>query len=151
MFFRSKVSISDTLLRLLPLSRNQRVREFYKFAIVGISNTLIDFAIYFLLTRFTVFFGEHIIYANVISFSVAVTNSYFWNRRWTFRSIDQRRVQQYIKFVIVNCIGLGINSGLLYIFAYEFHIHDLLGKALAVIVTLFWNFLINRLWVFRNS
>lgn len=135
---------------MLPFSHKEHFRQFYKFSVVGVINTLIDFSVFVLLTRLITFFGGHVLYANVISFSFAVSNSYIFNRRWTFRSRDQERVRQYIKFFVINLTGLGVNTGFLYLFVYHFHLYDILSKALAIVITLFWNFFLNKWLVFKK-
>lgn len=52
-----------------------------KFALVGVVNTLIDFAVYALLTTI----GVNYILAQWISYSAGILNSYVMNRKWTFK------------------------------------------------------------------
>lgn len=141
----------EQLLRLVPFSHNKNMRQFYKYSIVGLSNTLIDFLIYVVLTRTVAFFATYFLLANVLSFGIAVTNSYIWNRRWTFRSTDAKRFQQYMKFFIVNIGGLLLNTGLLSLLVYKFGVYDIMGKVIAIVISLAWNFLLNRIWVFKDS
>jgi len=84
------------------------VRQFTKFFLVGTMNTLVDLGILNLLIlisgissglEYSVFKG--------ISFLVATTNSYFWNKRWTFES-GQKKFGQ---FLIISTIGFVINVG----------------------------------------
>jgi putative flippase GtrA len=84
------------------------VRQFTKFFLVGTMNTLVDLGILNLLIlisgissglEYSVFKG--------ISFLVATTNSYFWNKRWTFKS-SQKKFNQ---FLIISTIGFVINVG----------------------------------------
>jgi len=126
-------------------------KEVIKFGIVGVANTCIDFSVYILLTRTIGFFGRYLILANIISFLVAVTNSYYWNRRWTFRSNDAKRVSQYSKFLIVNLFGMAINTGVLSLLVYKGHLYDVFAKICAVVVAMFWNYIINKIWVFRTK
>lgn len=139
------------LAKLLPFRKHQSVRQFYKFAVVGVANTAIDFLIYLALTRIFSFFADNFVLANIISFSVAVSNSFYWNRKWTFRSVDERHVRQYMKFFIVNVAGLGINTAVLYLLVTYAGFYDVLAKVIAIGVALFWNFFVNRMWVFREK
>ncbi|MEK7542462.1 MAG: GtrA family protein [Patescibacteria group bacterium] len=86
----------------------QVLRQIIKFVIVGISNTLCDLAVLNLLIfltaiasglPFTVFKG--------ISFLVAVGNSYFWNKHWTFHS--NKKV--FFQFLTIATVGLFLNVG----------------------------------------
>ncbi len=121
--------------------------QFIKFSIVGASNTLIDFGVYLLGTRVA---GVHYLLANVVSFTTAASWSYMMNRKWTFRDTNSRVHTQYIKFLLVSVVGLGLTSLLLFLFVHHLRIHDVIGKALAVALVLIWNFSINRFWTFRK-
>jgi putative flippase GtrA len=122
------------------------LKQFAKFCLVGFFNTLVDFSVYLFLTRiFLVYF----IAANIFSFLVAVSFSFILNKYWTFRNQVNKIKSQYFKFFIINVIGLGINTSLLYFLVVYFHLSDLLAKALAIGIVLFWNFGLNKLWTFR--
>lgn len=121
--------------------------QFIKFSLVGASNTLVDFGVYLLCTRAI---GVYYLVAHGISFTTAATWSYVMNRKWTFRDTTSRVQTQYIKFLLVSVVGLGLTSLLLYLFVHHLQIHDVIGKALAIPLVLIWNFSINRLWTFRK-
>lgn len=57
-----------------------------KFAIVGVANTLIDYGMFTLLTRFG---GVQVYLANVIGYACGMLNSYVFNRAWTFKAQDK--------------------------------------------------------------
>src|SRR5271169_2227468 len=56
--------------------------QFVKFGIVGISNTLITFAVYTLLLKV---FNVWYLIASAIGFILGATNGFLLNRAWTFR------------------------------------------------------------------
>lgn len=117
-----------------------------KFALVGVSSTLIDWAIYFLLTRET---STFYLFAKSISFIISAINSYYLNRLWTFESTQKNVIQEFAKFLIVSTIGLVTNTLILKLAVEKFHWSDLTGLALATLVVMFWNFSANKLWVFK--
>jgi putative flippase GtrA len=130
------------------LLRRSLVRQFIKYSLVGVLNTMVDFGVYISLTRFA---GLHFLLANAVSFLVAVTLSFWLNRRWTFRDRIGDRRRQYMFFFLINLIALGLNEALLASFVHFFDVHDLLAKAAATVVVLFWNFFANRAWTFRAT
>jgi len=122
-------------------------KQFIKFALVGVLNTLIDFGVYYLLTRYA---GLFYIYANIISVTLAITNSYILNRTWTFVSKNKNIGKEVLKFWIVSIIGLILNTLILKALIY-FGPSDLIAKACASIIVLIWNFLANKYWTFSKN
>ena len=124
--------------------------QFLKFSIVGITNTAIDFIVYFLLTRGFDFWADHYLWAHVISFSLAVTNSFIWNSRWTFDVGRELKLKRYWRFFVVSVIALlltQVTLGYLVEFAGVF---DLFAKIMAVVVSVAVNFFANRYFVFKK-
>jgi len=124
------------------------VRQFIKFCIVGVSSTIVDWGVFYLLDAV---FGIYYVYAKVISFLVAVINSFFWNRSWTFRSRSEQRMHEFIKYMLVYTIGMGLNVGIMYSAVDHFHWRKLAGLIAATAITSVWNFLTNKFWTFRQS
>ena len=69
----------DTIIRIA--SRALPVLEISRFAVVGCANTLIDFAVFWLLARGL---DLPIVAANIGAWTVAFTFSFVANGRWTF-------------------------------------------------------------------
>ncbi|MFZ1655106.1 MAG: GtrA family protein [Candidatus Moraniibacteriota bacterium] len=137
------------------------VKQFSKFVIVGGINTGIDFAVlYGLVTVTGITHGYELFILNAISFSVAVINSYFMNKYWTFE--DKTKTQQepfkFSQFLIISVIGIGINGGILTLitgnviplFGLSERLWVLFAKLMATGVSLVWNFVGYKLFVFKK-
>ena len=135
------------LTKHLPMLGNITVKQFIKFSVVGLSNTILDFSIYIILTRE---FYIHFLVANAIAFIVAVSWSYLANKWWTFRDKSTSTKSQYSKFIVISLIGLGINEGILSLLVIYVGLWDLLAKLGAVVIVVFWNFWANRTWTFKE-
>ena len=129
-----------------------------KFLMVGFLNTAVDFGIINSLISYTgIVQGTTLVLFNTISFSIAVSNSYFWNRMWVFENKEDASVGQFSKFVITTLISLLINNLIVYTLAT--HVAPLFGldqktwvnlaKAFATAFTMVWNFLGYKFVVFR--
>lgn len=138
------------------------ILKFLKFGIVGASGMLVDFGVLILMRDVV---GLPDLWANTISFTCAATSNYFLNRIWTFRSKDKQVGVEYLKFLLVSVVGLGINNGVLFLSsrlwpeAYNASI-TLLGmnidvfylfKLLAIAITTIWNFFGNMLFTFKQK
>ena len=87
------------------LAARPGLAQFVKFCIVGLSSTLIDFAIYNVLLRV----GFPPALALTCSFLVSVSNGFYWNRKWTFREVGGDVKTQGPKFLATNAIGWLLN------------------------------------------
>ncbi|MDD5110198.1 MAG: GtrA family protein [Patescibacteria group bacterium] len=135
--------------RLFPfLDRHRGARQFVKFCVVGLSNVVVDVGIYLALTRV---FGWYFLYASLTSFVVAVSWSYYWNRRWTFRLPESNLTRQFPKFVITNVVSGTMQNVVLYFSVEMLGWHDLYGKAIAIVLGTFWNFIVTKFWAFRPT
>lgn len=89
--------------------------------------------------------------AKILSFSISVINSYTWNRRWTFRSNDPKKLREFIKFLTIAIVGVVLNASIMYIVVDFVHLNDLYGLVLASAIVMFWNFLANKFYTFKES
>ena len=147
----------------MTISKNERER-FLKFSLVGISGTIIDFAIFNLL----IYIQFSSIIASTVSFIVAVFNNFYWNRNWTYLETKNHPiVPQLISFSSVSIAGLLIRT-MLYKLLEQPSINftegklseniyfsaEVIGKnislAFVIIIVLFWNYLANRYWTYKN-
>ena len=120
--------------------------QFIKFGIVGISNTLLTFAVYTLLLKV---FGVWYIAASAIGFAAGTVNSFLLNRRWTFRGHVGDALTP-VRWTVVQCTGLGLNLGLLYLFVHDAGLDKLVAQAFATAVVTVSTFFANRAWTFRT-
>jgi putative flippase GtrA len=135
-------------------ANSKELKRFLKFAIVGTSGAVVDFGI---LNLLHLVFGVSKFWANTVSFTVAVFNNFTWNRLWTFPESRERPLKSQLgQFALVNVAGLAINQIVFlsldkYLFTPWFGpLGYNVAKAVAIIVVLFWNFGINRIWTYRG-
>lgn len=86
--------------------------QFAKFAAVGTLNSMVDLGVLnleILFTNITVGFGFTVL--KTISFLVATTNSFLWNKYWTFEARTPVKGAETVKFYVVAIIGGIINIG----------------------------------------
>ena len=121
------------------------VKQFAKFGIVGISNTLISLAIYYAL----VFLGLHYIIAYIIAFVISVLNAYYWSRKYVFNQSKDKSKWQLAKVYVVYGFTFLLSMGLLYLMVDFIGISELIAPIINLCVTVPLNFLLNKFWAFR--
>lgn len=129
--------------------RRKTVGQFVRFGLVGGFNTVLDFSVYYMLTRSSSFWGEHLVLAAVASFTVGVISSFILNNFWTFRQSAAGWRSRIWKFFIVAVGGVSWNALLLFVFV-NLGMFDLYAKAIATAAVLFWNFTLQKMWTFRE-
>ncbi|MBI2589805.1 glycosyltransferase family 2 protein [Candidatus Berkelbacteria bacterium] len=140
---------------ILKLASQRRAwREFVKFALVGLFNTIIDWVIFFLALQTPLGslgqLGKQI--GKAFSFCGSVISSYVMNRRWTFRSKNRAVFKQAAKFFLVATLGLGLNNVIFYFASASnwLGLTDIFSLAIATGTVGFWNFFANKYWTFRR-
>jgi putative flippase GtrA len=119
--------------------------QLVKFGAVGGTGYVINLVVFALLAKGL---GLHHLLAAVGAFCVAVSNNFFWNRRWTFGAHEGRATFQAPRFFAVSCGALLINLAALQFFVTVFGMDALPAQALAVAFAMPFNFIANKVWTF---
>ncbi len=126
------------------------IKQIFVFGIIGVSNALIDFLVYILLTRNSSFWLKYYLVANTISFLIASIYSFFMNKKFSFKDADNKNsFVKYIKFLTTTIISFLIVQLCLYISVQHLHILDVYGKITGIILGAMWNFIIYKLIIFK--
>jgi putative flippase GtrA len=133
----------EAVLRALRAPHNWL--QLARFCAVGGSGYVINLAVYTALLKWA---GLHYLGAAVVSFLVAVSNNYWWNRHWTFRGVRGHFAYQGVRFAVVSAIALGANLGVLRALV-ALGVGKVVGQAIAVVAVTPLNFVGNKLWSFR--
>lgn len=150
----------------------QKIRVMYqlaKFVLVGALNTFVDWGILNLLLYFAdVTSGPLYSTFKGASFIVAVVNSYFWNKLWTFKKAPtaapageeehKSAGQEILQFFLVSVVGFALNvvvaSLVVNYWGPQFGIGPKVwanvGALGGTIIGLAWNFLGYKLIVFKR-
>lgn len=129
--------------------------EKLRYGVVGVSNTILDFSILFLLVNL----GLDKIIANYISTFTAFIFSFFLNKSYTFKSVSGNAKKQFGLFFIVTLFGLWvIQPVVIYSMSLIFSetgLQDgtvlLISKLTATIASLIWNYLFYSRIVFKKE
>jgi putative flippase GtrA len=155
----------ESILKTARLNRRE-LKRFAKFSVVGAIGFVIDAgALNIMVVVLGMSTDQLRPLAKTISFLLAVTSNFIWNRYWTYPESRLKRLRlQAAQFALVNVVGLALN---LLIFVgiseplipllqgfYGKHWGLMLGTnaglVCAVAVVLFWNFFVNRHWTYSD-
>jgi putative flippase GtrA len=128
------------------LRRPANWMQLAKFATVGATGYALNLAVYTALLRGA---GWHYIYAATVSFLVAVTNNYLWNRLWTFRDQRGHVGFQGLRFFTVAVVAYGANLAILSALI-ALGTNKVTAQAIAIVLVTPLNFIGNKLWSFAR-
>jgi putative flippase GtrA len=117
-----------------------------KFAAVGATGYVVNLAVYTALLRGA---DWHYVYAATVSFLVAVSNNYLWNRIWTFRDQRGHVGFQGLRFFTVAVVAYGANLGILSALI-ALGMNKVAAQAIAIVLVTPLNFVGNKLWSFAR-
>ncbi len=113
------------------------VYKLLKFMLIGIGGTSIDFGITYLLKE-NVKLNKYI--ANSIGYVSAATSNYIFTRIWAFENANPDILTQYLIFVTISLIGLGLMNLFIWIFHEKFKMNFYVAKVVALLMVLVWTF-----------
>lgn len=126
-----------------------RAVQFLKFSLVGVSNTIISYAIY----AGCIFIGLHYVLANVIAFLISVLNSYYWNNRYVFKEEGDSRTwwktlfKTYLSYAFT---GLVLTNVLSFVWIDVFDISAYLAPVLNLFICTPINYVLNKYWAYKS-
>ena len=131
-----------------------------KFALTGVSNTFIDLGLLNLLIALTgISAGLTASAFKAFSFSIAVVNSFFWNKLWTFeKKGSEKSGKEFGVFYLVTGTGFLLNVGIftliIDVMGPQFGITPVLWANLAALAAIIavsaWNFFGYKFIVFKK-
>ena len=117
--------------------------QFVRFCAVGASGYAVNLAVYSAMLAL----GLHYAAAAAVSFLVAATSNYVWNRLWTFRTRQVRVLGQGLRALLVSAASLGANQLFLFTLV-SAGAGRLAGQAVAILLVTPFSFAANKLWAF---
>lgn len=127
-----------------------KYKSFWRFAVVGCTNTFVDFAVFTILREI---FDVHYLWCQVAGYTIGTLNSFVLNKNWTFESKTSRfqTSMQFGKFIFVNLVSLGVSLIGLRILNGYYHLNVYIGKVAVTAIAQLINYSGYRFWVFKNT
>lgn len=157
--------------KLIGLIQVFDLKKFIKFGLVGVLNTLVDFGVFFVLDRWVIREGPTLVLlgtaiaagpylSNAIAYVAANLHSFVWNKLWTFERRDRVTRGEAVRYlltsagyVLISTVSLAVCIRILSLpFVAPLVPQgwtNLLAKLPTACVTIFYNYLMNKFWVFK--
>jgi len=135
------IAVIKTIIILLY----NKFKRFIGYGIVGVINTVVDFAVYSIMLSVI---GLPPWLSQIIGFSAGTVVSFVLNSGVVFKDSERSRGAQFLLFVIVNVVSLGITTGLVHLFT-SFGMNAYIAKFIVLVFKVFFNYFGYKLFVFR--
>ena len=120
--------------------------QFIKFGIIGVSNTLISTAVYYLF----IWINTDLYFAgNVVGWIVSVFNSFYWNNRFVFKTSEFSWWKKLFRTYLAYGGSFVVGSLLLVLQVRVLCISEWLAPWINMVITIPLNFLLNKFWAFK--
>lgn len=120
--------------------------QFIKFGIIGVSNTLISTAVYYLF----IWINTDLYFAgNVVGWIVSVFNSFYWNNRFVFKNSEFSWWKKLFRTYLAYGGSFVVGSLLLVLQVRVLCISEWLAPWINMVITIPLNFLLNKFWAFK--
>lgn len=158
--------------KLIRLIRIFDPKKFLKFGLIGVLNTLVDFAVFYAMDRWVIGRGPTLVLlgtaaaigpylSNAIAYVAANIHSFVWNKLWTFEKRGRVTGGEALRYLATSAGYLLISTVSLAVFIRVLSLPllaplvpegwtNLLAKLPTACVTIFYNYLMNKFWVFKG-
>ena len=121
------------------------IEQIMKFGIVGVIAFVIDFGVMVFLTEV---FGIDPVISATVSFIISVIFNYAVSMRYVFSHREgMSRTREFVIFVVLSAIGLGINDLLIWAGTDLASFDYRLVKIFATAVVMVWNFVTRKIFL----
>lgn len=125
------------------------IEQIIKFGFVGFLCFFIDYGIMVFLTEIV---GIEYLISSAISFTVSVTVNYILSVTMVFETDkDKNKVKEFIIFVFLSIIGLGINQLCMWFAVEILGIHYMVSKIGATAVVMVYNFISRKIFIEKKN
>ena len=126
------------------IKNNKLLMQILKFGVVGVTAFIIDYGIFTILSQLL---GIHYLIASIISFSISVIYNYILSIKWVFDISKKQTPKEFIIFIILSVIGLGLNSLIMYVSVDLMQIHEMISKIVATAIVMVYNFITRKIFI----
>ena len=123
-------------------------KQMVRYGVVGVIGASIHFGTVILLVEV---FKQNPVYSSAFGFSIVVAISYLLNKHWTFKVKEKGKSNRFFKYIVVSCLGFGINVSIMYYSVNIAHWSYILGQSIVTVVIPVSNFTLNKFWTFSDS
>lgn len=137
-------------MKLIDRMKNTKiVLQFFKFSIVGLSNTFVSLAIYYIFLWVN---KDFYLIGNIVGWIISVINAFYWNNKYVFENSLNgflQTIRKIGKTYLSYGATLVLSTILLYFEVDLWRWSSVISPLINLLITIPLNFLLNKFWTFH--
>ena len=134
--------------------------QFVKFALVGVTNTVISYLInavtLFILDKFNLFPNTDIYIGNTVAFILSVLWAFMLSNKFVFKEDESKEKRVWWKTLIKTYLayaftGLGLSNLISHVGVNVFHLSKYIPPLINLVVAVPINFVLNKFWAYGQK
>lgn len=121
-------------------------RQVVDYLFWGAATTLVNYLVYFLLTRFL---HIDIVFANIAAWAIAVLFAFWVNRAFVFHG-NGNLLAEFLLFSGGRIFSGALETGILWLFVDTLHFYDLPIKIFASVIVVILNYIFSKFIIFTK-
>jgi len=136
------------LLHTLMIQKTDRVLiQLFRYFISSGLSLVFDF---FTLYLFTDVLHVYYLISAVMSYSIGMVINYYISVHWVFKTRAYAQSREFLIFVVIGILGLGINVGILWVWTSLLGLYYLAGRVVSAGIGYAWKYAARRIILFRR-
>lgn len=115
--------------------------QIIKFGFVGVLCFVIDYGVMVLLCEVA---GVSYLISCGIAFCISVVVNYILSMRFVFEAKNENKSFEFVVFVVLSAIGLGLTELLMWVMVDKFSVHYMLSKIVVTGIVMVYNFITRK-------
>ena len=130
-----------------------KYKELILYLIFGVLTMIVSLSSYYLLTKTLLNpnKGIELQIANIISWVTCVTFAYITNRKYVFKSKNEKKIKEILSFYLSRISSLIVEMTLMYIFVTILNYSDSIMKLINQVIITILNYILSKLIVFKKE
>ena len=146
MFKKISIKIKKLLSIILKEKSDHLFVQFFRYFVVSGVSMVIDFSITYSLTEFL---KIHYLISSITGNIIGIFINYILNVLWVFNEskIKNRKIE-FIIFVVIGFIGLGVTHAIVWFFTEIFKFHYMISKVISIAFGYILRFVLRKYFLF---
>lgn len=125
------------------------LKHYFVYIVFGGLTTAVDWLSFWLLRRFVPSLNENI--SNAIAVVISIIFAYFTNRNYVFKSSENNKIHEFLKFFASRLFSLGVNVVSFWILTDIASMNEYIAKAIIAVFVVILNYITSKIFVFKKS